>query len=273
MSAPWPSVSRRYVNAGSLSTIALALAFAAAFFSKFLVEMGMVAGWLSVLVARRAIGAGEKAPARPAPIGLLVPLALFFLISGLSASLSLAPGHGWRLIAGEALGAGLAFAAAGLTSPAQARFVTAMFLGVGGFAGAWSIYQYVFEFGGVVDPGHRTYGFMRPVDFVWYGDMMVMVFALALGLVLWEARRVRGLGLVSAGMAAVGMLMSLTRASWLASFGLVTVTSIWRRAFIYLWENLQLRALTLAFLGLAWSPAVTSGTDPDEETGRTVAVE
>jgi O-antigen ligase len=223
----WGAAAAKGATALSwVPTGALVVLFVTVFFSIALQQVAAVLGWVSALAG----GAAHDRDGRvPAPKGLVIPLALLVAVSTLSACFSVAPVQGWRILATEILAMGLAVAGARVVSGAQARAAVTSFLVMAAAAGAWSIYQFAFEFEGVIDFGHRAHGFWHAGAFVSYGNVLAMAFALALGVGLW-GRQARRLACVSAAMAVVGMGMSYTRASWLASAAVVAVASIWRRA-------------------------------------------
>lgn len=222
-------MSRFGTYGSALVTAALAVLFTSVFFSSNVMQVGVALGWLSALAAWWTAREGDGASPRFPPVGLVLPLALFLLASALSASFSVAPATGWRLIWKEFFAMGLALAGASLASVARARLFLRIFLVAAAISGAWAIYQFVFEFHGVVDVDHRAYGFMRPWHFIWYAHVLTTAFAVALGLGIWSAHGDRMLAALSGAFAVVGMVMSLARASWLASLGLATIVSIGRR--------------------------------------------
>lgn len=220
------------IDRSRLSVAVLALFFVTVFFSVFLQQVAAALGWASALVVRRTGGECEAARQGPAPAGLVLPLGLFLLASGLSALFSVAPGEGWRVIGKELLAVGLASAGAGVVRVAHAKLVASIFLGAAAIAGAWSIYEFIFEFGGVIDFDHRAHGFWHPFAFISYGVVLTMALALALGRGFWGAGRARLTALASGVPAGIGIVLSYTRASWLVSAALVTIVSLWRRAVI-----------------------------------------
>jgi O-antigen ligase len=233
------------IDRSELSTCGLVLLFVTVFFSVFLQQMAAGVGWLSAFV-KRTSGDAEVVRPWPAPTGLVAPLALFLLASVLSATSSIAPVEGWRMIGKELFAIGIALAGAGILRAAHARAATTVLLIAAAIAGSWSVYQVVFVFGGVSDPGHRATGFWHLGAFVSHGSVLAMVFALALGFAAWSRRRVRTLALVSGGLMAIGMVLSYTRASWITSAALVSVVSVWRRAFVPLIALLLLGGTVLA---------------------------
>ncbi len=236
------------IERSQLPGATLAFLFITVFFSVFLQQMAAALGWVSAVAWRRTGGKNEAAQWRLVPVGLMFPLGLFLLASGLSALFSVAPGTGLRIIGKELLAMGLAVAGIGVFRVAQAKLVANIFLGGAAVAAGWSIYQFVFEFGGVIDFGHRAHGFWHPFAFVSYGIVLAMAFALALGLGFWGAGRARAGALVSGALAVIGMVMSYTRASWLVSVALVTVVSLWRRAVVPLMAIVALAGAVLLLL-------------------------
>ncbi len=244
MAALW-----RVETCSAACAASLGLLFVTVWFSVLLHELAAAVSWLAVIGGWLAGRDGDRQArwAAPPP-GLWAPLVLFFAGSGLSVAFGVAPLRGIRLLLSELLPVGLALAAASLARPAVAWRVVTLFLRAAAVAGAWSIYQLVFQFHGVVDFDHRAHGFWHPGAFVSYGNVMAMTFGLVLGLGFW-ATRPPALALASGGFAAIGMGLSYTRASWLASGALLFAVSAWRRAVRLLVVLVTVIGLALALPG------------------------
>jgi O-antigen ligase len=216
-----------------LSAASLYALFVTVFFSVTLQNLAAALAWLSALARVHAGRRAGDGPARAAfPLGLIGPLAVFFGASALSAALGVAPLPGLRILGSEVLSAGVALAAAAIPTLRRARRLATVFLCAASVAGAWSIYQLVFEFGRSVDFGHRAHGFWHRTAFFSYANVLAMAFALALGFFFWGRSRERVLGVASGALAVLGMVLSYTRSSWLVSAALVAGASVARRAVV-----------------------------------------
>jgi O-antigen ligase len=216
-----------------LSAASLYALFVTVFFSVTLQNLSAALAWCSALARLRAGRRAGDGPVRAAfPLGLVGPLAVFFGASALSAGLGVAPLPALRTLGSELLTAGVALAAATIPTLRRARRLAAVFLCAASVAGAWSVYQVVFEFGRAVDFGHRAHGFWDRTAFFSYANVLAIAFALALGFFYWGRSRERALGLASGALAALGMVLSYTRSSWLVSAALVAGASVARRAIV-----------------------------------------
>lgn len=214
----------------NLAAVAAGTMVVTVFFSIALQQAAAALGWLSRLTAP---GRGARPDMKTGPRAWLWgPLVAFLGLSALSALFGVAPRQGVRVLRAELLAVGHLLAGAALARQSQVRVVLAAFFVTAAVAGAWSIYQVIFEFGGVFDYTHRAYGFWRQDAFVQYGNVLSMTFALVVGLWLWGFRRLQWVRLGAAAFAIVGMIASYTRASWIASAAILAAASAWRRALV-----------------------------------------
>jgi O-antigen ligase len=245
---------RERIEGRQVACAALVALSTTVFFSVSLEQLSAALAWLAVIavwLAGAEVGAGALAGPLVATVGG------FWAASALSAVAGAAPAEGARIVARELLSLGAALAAAVVVRPAHAVAISRAFLVTAMAAGAWSIYQLVFEFGGTIGYSYRAHGFWHEHAFVSYANVLTMAFALALGLVLWGQGRVRALGLAGAALAWVGMLLSYTRSSWLVAAALLAAVSAWRRKLLPL----------VGLAALAAAVALMPGDDPSRHFG------
>ncbi len=214
-----------------VATIGLIVLFVTVFFSVFLQQIGAVLGWVTLALAARdgsltTIGADGRGR------GLFLPLAVFLGMSAVSAAFGEVPAAGWRIVGKETFAIGFVLLGLAPVAVGQVRVAVWAFLAMSAIAGAWSIYQVVFDYGGVFNYHLRTHGFWHRDAFISYANALAMTFALVLGLWFWGRSSLRRLGAVAAVFSIVGMVTSYTRASWLVAGAVLTAVSLVRRAIV-----------------------------------------
>lgn len=234
---------------GLVSAAAVTIVFGSVFYSIVLVQVAAAMGWVAALVDSWPAKQAEKTD-RPGrlPDGLVVPLSLFLIVSAVTASLSFAPLDGWRTVAKELLGVGLALAGVRIATAVHARVAAAMFFVTTVIFGLWGIYLIFFEFDGNLQGYYGSTGVVRHViGATSYGHVLAIAFALALGLGAAPTGRLRALAVVAAVLSVIGMVISITRASWVAASTAVAVTCFRRRTAVPAMIFGVLMALLLAF--------------------------
>ncbi len=222
-------MKRLIAHASEVSAAVVVLLFGAAFYSIVLVRVAEAAGW-----AVRLAGWARHDDAAPAvPAGLWVSLLVFLAASAVSAAASIAPAVGLKVVGKEVLAAGVAFAAAGVTHSLHVRRAAWALIAVAALAGCWGIYLTVVRFGGAIDGYYFATAWMKlPIVATSYGYLLAIAFAVTLAVGLGERGRLRALALSSLGLIAAGLVISFTRASWLAAALVVAFLSARRRAFV-----------------------------------------
>lgn len=225
---------KRAIEQASVASVgAVVLLFGTVFYSIVLVQVAEAAGWAVRLACRLAGRARPDDTAPAVPAGLWVPLLVFLVASAVSGVASIAPAVGLKVVGMEVLAAGVTFAAAGVTHPVHVRRAAWALIAAATLAGCWGIYLTVVRFGGSIGGYYFATEYMKfPIVATSYGYLLAIAFAVTLAVGLEQRGRLRVLALSSLGLIVAGLVISFTRASWLAAALVVAFLSARRRAFV-----------------------------------------